>query len=227
MADNQGLRRRKRGRRGGSASDRPRGLSSVAVLGKTGVGKSTTLNGLCGLMLPTDDALPCTREPWSGTATLQVAGAPRMRLRVVDLPGIGEGLEHDRRYLPWYHHWLARADHVLWLQQANVRCYTDDQMALLAFKSEFRPGVRFTLGLCKVDVLPGDDGGPGFDPVAAAPLASQATNLKTKVGELLDVFNEVLSDVLTLSRGDVVPYTVRYGWGMDRLAARLALPGRA
>src|SRR5579871_6020839 len=106
---------------------------TTVVLAKTGAGKTTTLNRLTGLDWATDPVVACTTRP--AEVTLTRAAHPRLNRpahRLIDLPGLGESREADRKYLPWYREWAGRADRVLYLIQADTRAYKQDQIMLSA-----------------------------------------------------------------------------------------------
>jgi predicted GTPase len=95
----------------------------VAVMGQTGVGKSTLINALFDTELPTDPVRPCTMEPIEVTVNSTMAGHP---LRFVDLPGVGESATADPRYLKMYRHYLDAADVAIWAMHADSRSLAAD-----------------------------------------------------------------------------------------------------
>jgi predicted GTPase len=95
----------------------------VAVMGQTGVGKSSLINALFDTALPTDPVRPCTTEPTEVTVTSVAAEHP---LTFVDLPGVGESATADPRYLAMYRHYLQIADVVIWALHADSRSLAGD-----------------------------------------------------------------------------------------------------
>lgn len=128
---------------------------TVAIMGQTGVGKSSLINKLFNTNLPTSDDLPCTKE----ITPVHIGGVFKDRLLFYDLPGIGEAEEPDARYLEQYRHMLLSADVVLWAIHADNRSITFDLQALdkiLAPFDDQQKGAlmsKITLVLTKADLI--------------------------------------------------------------------------
>lgn len=187
-------------------------IEQVLVFGKCGTGKSTTLNTLFGLDFATDDAVACTIAP--NTRLF------RDRMRIVDLPGTGESLAADERYWGLYQEWVPRADHLLWVTQADTRAYKRDEIFLLRLKPLFRPTLRLTVGLNKVDCLGVDEGSPGFDWHTGQPSEAQLRQIPIKVGDIFGIFQDILDGCLPFRPEDIVPYSAASGWGVGGLRQR-------
>jgi len=70
---------------------------SVLLVGRTGVGKSSTLNTISGReVAETGDALPTTAFCYSYDA--EINGVPS---RIVDTPGLADGMNMDSTYIDW------------------------------------------------------------------------------------------------------------------------------
>lgn len=95
----------------------------IGIMGKTGAGKSSLCNALFQQPLsPVSNTAGCTRQPLRFTLE---AGGRRMTL--VDLPGAGESLHHDRKYRQLYRDQLPELDLILWVMKADDRaCATDE-----------------------------------------------------------------------------------------------------
>src|SRR4051812_30259337 len=61
----------------------------IAIIGETGVGKSSTLNSLFKAGAPIDDIRPCTSETSEYAAVTEMNGT-HGPIRVFDLPGLGQ-----------------------------------------------------------------------------------------------------------------------------------------
>lgn len=96
----------------------------VAVMGQTGVGKSSLLNACFGTDLKTDPVRPCTREV---SEPVKVRNEQGHELWFYDLPGVGESEHADAGYLDMYLHKLVEADVVLWLIHADSRSVEFDR----------------------------------------------------------------------------------------------------
>lgn len=103
----------------------------VVALGKTGYGKSTTLNRLLGEdAFETSDISGCTRKLQSVEYRFD-GGDADYYCAFGDLPGLGETPELDAEYYPLYRKTLGTAHVVLYFVRADQRDYSVD---LLAFK---------------------------------------------------------------------------------------------
>ncbi|MCT7973351.1 GTPase family protein [Laspinema olomoucense] len=94
----------------------------VAVIGKSGVGKTTTINNLFNAQLKTSPTTVGTTKAQTKEFTLSTGGT----LTVVDLPGYGRSEAEDREYKKIYETIIPECDIVLLILQANTRDFSDD-----------------------------------------------------------------------------------------------------
>ncbi|MBC3946729.1 50S ribosome-binding GTPase [Erwinia persicina] len=95
----------------------------IGIMGKCGVGKSSLCNALFRQQLsPISHVAGCTREPLR--FTLDVGGK---KMVLVDLPGVGESLDHDHEYLELYRTLLPELDLILWVIKADDRASASDE----------------------------------------------------------------------------------------------------
>ncbi len=94
----------------------------VAVIGKSGVGKTTTINNLFNAQLKTSPTTVGTTKAQTKEFTLSTGGT----LTVVDLPGYGRSEAEDPEYKKIYEAIIPECDIVLLILQANTRDFSDD-----------------------------------------------------------------------------------------------------
>ncbi|EDN70122.1 conserved hypothetical protein [Beggiatoa sp. PS] len=98
----------------------------VAIFGKTGVGKTTTVNSLFNAQWKTSHTVVGTTKAQMKEFTLETGGT----LEIVDLPGYGGSLKEDRENEQIYQQFIPSCDLVLLVLQANSRDFSDDQEML-------------------------------------------------------------------------------------------------
>lgn len=94
----------------------------VAVIGKAGVGKTTTINNLFNAEMKTSPTTVGTVEAEVKEFTLSTGGT----LTVVDLPGYGRSQGEDREYEKIYQELIPSCDLVFLVLQGDTRDFTDD-----------------------------------------------------------------------------------------------------
>ena len=94
----------------------------VAVIGKSGVGKTTTINNLFNAKLKTSPTTVGTTQAKIEEFTLATGGT----LTVIDLPGYGRSEAEDREYDEIYRQIIPSCDLVFLVIQADTRDIADD-----------------------------------------------------------------------------------------------------
>ncbi|MGK9451808.1 GTPase family protein [Acidithiobacillus caldus] len=106
---------------------RPKGISydlQVAVLGKTGYGKSSLVNALIGRSLLQTSAVDvCTQTG----QCIDFALGPEEMFSLADVPGVGENAEADRRHRAFYRSLVLKSDVLLYVLRADQRDWTVDE----------------------------------------------------------------------------------------------------
>lgn len=98
----------------------------ISIMGQTGVGKSSLLNALFNIKLQTDNIKPCTKE----IEIHKIKNVENAEIWFYDLPGIGESVEADDKYLLMYLEKIKECDIVLWALNSGNRSITFDLIAI-------------------------------------------------------------------------------------------------
>lgn len=138
----------------GIAEEFERRPPTIAVIGVSGVGKSSTINALFKTSLPTSATVRGTHRftptkiALDGRRVLKkdVAAA----LKVYDSVGLGEDLAEDPRYLARYREHLGKCDCALWVTSARNRAIALDQSYMVELKAQLP---NLVIGLNQADLV--------------------------------------------------------------------------
>ena len=111
----------------------------VALIGFTGVGKSSTINALFNAGQAISDVRACTQEAHEGHGDVSEYTGSQGTVVVYDMPGLGEDLQADQRHLGTYATVLPRVDVAVWTFHAGDRAMTPMQHALLTLQDRIGP----------------------------------------------------------------------------------------
>jgi predicted GTPase len=175
--------------------------AQVAFFGKSGYGKSTTVNAFLGkAILETSDTAACTRECQSLDFELSTG----CYLSLADFPGIGESEYRDAEYLKMYADFFRQTSVVVYIVRADMRGYSVDESAYQRlFKTDAeRKKVIFALNCCD-KIEPINRGS------SLIPSEDQLWNIAAKISSVNTIF---------LPHNLVIPYSAETGWNMEKLA---------
>ena len=176
---------------------------TVVFLGKRGVGKSSTLNYLFQFTRPTDAAAECTVEPYARWISSEAG----RRYRIVDMPGIAADIDSNQRYGRHYRRWLGRADTVVWITQADVRAYKQDQLFFQSYSRFVSSAARLVLALSKVDTQ-----------VESLEAAEDAMDIELLRRKARDMSAEILPYTWASPETvAIVPYSIVKKWNTEQL----------
>lgn len=94
----------------------------VAVIGQSGVGKSSTLNAVFGLNLPVSDIQEGTTEIIEKVFPMRDG----FNLSIYDMPGLLQSRKRDNVYEEMYKEILPQCDVIVYIIKANTRNIGDD-----------------------------------------------------------------------------------------------------
>lgn len=98
----------------------------VGILGKAGVGKTTTVNNLFNATFKTSRNAVGTTEAQYKDFELPDGGV----ITIVDMPGYGRSMDEDETYKQIYLQELPKCDIILLVVQADTRDLIDDQIMI-------------------------------------------------------------------------------------------------
>jgi len=153
----------------------------VALIGLTGVGKSSTINALFNSGLEVSHFRPCTKLPSPVTGTLAQFTGQGGDIVIYDMPGLGENRTADKEHYRAYLEVLPKADVVVWIVEAGFRAFSPIQVALSHLAKDLGPQQisRIVFAANKVDQMhPGET---AWNPRSNLPADEQQRNIKAYV----------------------------------------------
>lgn len=179
----------------------------VMVIGKTGYGKSSTLNRIIGYdKFETDDISVCTKDLYD--AVFRLNKRQGTFLSFCDMPGIGESNYADDQYYMWYRDMLEKSHCVLYVIRADQRDYAMDKMIFRHIFTDNAKKEKVVLALNFADKV---------EPVnrKSVELSSeQRANLKAKVDDVSKIFQ--------ISKRNIVYYSAATNLNVDILVRCIA-----
>ena len=171
----------------------------VAVIGQSGVGKSSTLNAVFGLNLPTSDIEEGTTEIIEKVFPMRDG----FNLSIYDMPGLLQSRKRDKVYEEMYREILPQCDVIVYIIKANTRNIGDDCRILkdvvLPICNENSIKDNLIIAVNKVDTI-GETIDPEdpelvWDPLENKPSQKLWECIKKK---RLDIFEKLISENLVL-----------------------------
>lgn len=190
-------------------------LPTIVFSGKTGSGKTSTLNLLWNLDFVVERSVSCTKYP-SVTRVCDYVNGKKLEFNLVDLPGIAESVCADEDYEEYYHDYIRHADVLICLSQADRRTYKQDELFYkgLIDKGVISEDTKIVFGINQADLLfKSDDKKDGVD---LSQIDEDNETLKDKANDFLKVFNNVFKG-FEVSEDSVIIYSVVQNWKAQSL----------
>lgn len=169
----------------------------LAIIGKAGVGKTTTINNLFNVTWRTSHTIVGTMAAKTKICELEDGGA----LSVTDMPGLGEDIDADAKYEKIYAEVLPDTDLVLWVMQANAKDMAEDQRSL---RNTVLPALGDSKGHLIVALNQVDKIGPGhWNSKLNCPSEEQAKSIERRCKDI----TEKLSKVVKIDKERIVYYS--------------------
>ena len=171
----------------------------VAVIGQSGVGKSSTLNAVFGLNLPVSDIQEGTTEIIEKVFPMRDG----FNLSIYDMPGLLQSRKRDNIYEEMYKEILPQCDVIVYIIKANTRNIGDDcrilKNVVLPICNQNSIKDNLIVAINKVDTI-GETIDPEdpelvWDPIENKPSKKLWECIKKK---RLDIFEKLISENLVL-----------------------------
>lgn len=183
----------------------------VAIIGKSGVGKSTTINALFNLEEKISHTTTGTTKNNENIVELPEGG----QLSVIDMPGLGEDIELDKQYREIYKKVLPSADVVVYVVQANMKALRYDQKILRDIAENVMGNLkgRFVIALNQVDKIGPGDWNDKFN----YPSPQQEDNINRRCQDI----QKKLSDALSIKVEQIEYYSATKRYRLYNLLAAI------
>ncbi len=186
----------------------------IAIIGATGVGKSSTINALFGTNEPISHTRAKTALPEKIAVTLDgshVQGA-NGDLIIYDMPGIGESIDRDEEHIGSYRDILSICDVAVWIVSAVDRRFTYDQFVIRDVLGQVNKQLlsRLVVGVNKVDLLHPNN----WDTKTNLPSREQEQNLQDR---LEDILHHVRKVILGFPKQNIVGYSATKRYRLEQL----------
>jgi len=170
---------------------------TVSIIGKTGYGKSTTLNKFFGKeIFATSTTTSCTKKAQS----LEFKINNNHYLSFIDLPGIGESKSADQGYLTQYREIIKKTDVIIYILRADTRDYAIDIDLLKDLSKIENLDVKLILALNFCDKI---------EPISRqnshTPTNEQIDNINKKIKHIESTFPKPRA---------IIPYCAATDWNL-------------
>ena len=172
----------------------------VAIIGKAGVGKTTTINNLFDVDDFVAEVLSFKQKGHIGDVRRGTTKAIRKRfdlkigisLDIIDLPGLGDDIRRDKEFEDIYRQILPQCDIVLYVLKADNRTLGEDERILQNIVLPSCDKKKIIIAVNQVDVL-GENEGLHWDTRINLPGERQKELIKMKQKDIATIFSEDLN----------------------------------
>lgn len=206
----------------------------VAIIGQSGVGKSSTLNAVFGLDLPTSDIEEGTTEIIEKIFPMRDG----FNLSIYDMPGLLQSRKKDKEYIEMYKEILPKCDVIVYIIKANSRNIGDDCRILkdivLPICNESSVKDNLIIAVNKVDIIgesfDANDPDLVWDPISNVPSQKMHDCILKK---RMDIFEKLISENLVLLNNpqaikpeQVVFYSAVWGYNLKQFLLAITRAGK-
>lgn len=204
----------------------------VAVIGQSGVGKSTTLNSVFGLTNYTSNLAEGTTEIIEKVFPMRDG----FNLSIYDMPGLNNDEDKDLEYEQLYKQILPSCDVIVYIINAHSRDFGEDCRILkeivLPICEDNQIKENLVLAVNKIDTI-GENIDPNdpelqWDVFENKPTPKLKAAIKTKLNDIVDklIDEELLGSAEGFKKDQVVFYSAVYNYNLQDFILAIAKAGK-
>lgn len=184
----------------------------IALIGLTGVGKSSTINALFNAGQPIDNVCACTQEANEINGDVSKYTGSKGSIIIYDMPGLGESISRDKQHYETYSKVIPKVDAIVWILHASDRSMEPMQRALMSLSNEHKGfDKKLMFAINKADAThPGET---FWKSEINVPSKEQTEN----INKFEEYVKSHIHEVLPKWNGDIITYSAKKRYRLDQL----------